>query len=192
MNCEEVHAVSRPRTGFTLVEMMITIAVAAIILAVAVPSFSRSFERQRLRGAAETMLAGVELARSESVKRNQNIRVAFNRTALCYGLRDAATTCACATAGSCTVGGVEMVGTGRDFTGISLTEVNFSNNEFFTLDPVRGMVEPPVEGRICLKSTSGYKANIQISVVGRARICSPSGAANVYNYPVCASDDCPS
>lgn len=180
------------RAGFTLVEMMITIAVAAIILAVAVPSFSRSFERQRLRGAAETLVAGIELARSEAVKRNQNIRVAFDRATWCYGLRDATTTCACNTAGSCMVGGVEMVGMGRDFSGISLTQVNFSNNEFFTLDPVRGMVEPPVEGRICLKSTSGYKANIQVSLVGRARICSPSGSANLYYYPVCTSDDCPS
>lgn len=56
--------------GFTLIELMVTIAIAAILMMVAAPSFV-SFQRNaELTGAANSLLASINAARSEGMKRN--------------------------------------------------------------------------------------------------------------------------
>jgi len=60
---------SRP-SGFTLVELMVSLAVLAILLALAVPSFQNATLGARLSGYANDLLASTQLARSEAIKRN--------------------------------------------------------------------------------------------------------------------------
>jgi type IV fimbrial biogenesis protein FimT len=57
--------------GFTLLELMSVLAVAAIILAFAVPSFREFTLNARMTSAANDFLIGLQLARSEAVKRQQ-------------------------------------------------------------------------------------------------------------------------
>jgi type IV fimbrial biogenesis protein FimT len=59
--------VSRTR-GFTLVELMITIAVAAILLAVGLPGFQSAMRSNRLAAANNELMAAVALARSEAMR----------------------------------------------------------------------------------------------------------------------------
>lgn len=61
--------------GFTLVETMITVAVAAILLTLAVPSMQDFITRNRMTTEVNTMVASFYLARSEAVKRLQNVKV---------------------------------------------------------------------------------------------------------------------
>lgn len=56
--------------GFTLVELMITIAVAAILLATATPSFTSLIQNHRLVAQHNDFVANLNLARSEAVKRS--------------------------------------------------------------------------------------------------------------------------
>lgn len=56
--------------GFTLVELMVTIAVIAIIATVVVPVYQGWRERIRIRGAAENTYSMLQYARSEGVKQN--------------------------------------------------------------------------------------------------------------------------
>ena len=53
--------------GVTMIELMITIAIVAILAAIALPSFSGTFERQRLRFAVETVVLDLRLARTTAV-----------------------------------------------------------------------------------------------------------------------------
>ncbi|MEH6518574.1 MAG: GspH/FimT family pseudopilin [Halioglobus sp.] len=79
--------------GFTLVELMITLIIAAILLAVAAPGFRSLIERNRLQSAGSNLYASLMLARSEALKRNQPIGV-------CKGT-------ATASAASCTTSGTD-------------------------------------------------------------------------------------
>ena len=56
--------------GFTLIELMVTIAIAAILMVVAVPSFVSFQRNSELTGAANSLLASINAARGEGMKRN--------------------------------------------------------------------------------------------------------------------------
>lgn len=61
--------------GFTLVELMVTLAVAAILLTVGVPSFRQLIISNRLTAAANDMVVAINVARSEAIKHNAAVNL---------------------------------------------------------------------------------------------------------------------
>ena len=59
--------------GFSLVELVITLAVLALILAVAAPTVGSWMGNARIRNVADTLQNGLQIARGEAVRRNQNM-----------------------------------------------------------------------------------------------------------------------
>lgn len=57
--------------GFSLLELMITITVAAILLAIAVPSFRDAIHRNEVSAASNNLLASLAYARTEAIDRGQ-------------------------------------------------------------------------------------------------------------------------
>lgn len=64
--------------GFTLIELMVTVAVFAILLTLGVPSLQGFVNSGRLTNQANDILAALNLARSEAIR--QNLRVVFCRS----------------------------------------------------------------------------------------------------------------
>lgn len=60
--------------GFTLVELMVTVAVAAILIAIAVPSFSHMIASNRLNTATNEVVGALNTARLEAIKRNADVQ----------------------------------------------------------------------------------------------------------------------
>jgi len=58
--------------GFTLIELMVTLAVAAILLTVGVPSMRDLIRNNRLAGATNTFVSSLNVVRSEAVKQGRN------------------------------------------------------------------------------------------------------------------------
>ncbi|MEH6686100.1 MAG: GspH/FimT family pseudopilin [Halopseudomonas sabulinigri] len=61
--------------GFTLIELMVTIAVLAVIISLAVPSFSSIIRDNRLFSLSQELRGTLQQARSEAVKRNEVVTV---------------------------------------------------------------------------------------------------------------------
>ncbi|MBB6580082.1 type IV fimbrial biogenesis protein FimT [Comamonas odontotermitis] len=60
-------------SGFTLVELMVTVAIMAVLAALAAPSFIGLIERWRVRGAVESLQSTLYYARSEAIKRGGGV-----------------------------------------------------------------------------------------------------------------------
>jgi type IV fimbrial biogenesis protein FimT len=63
------------QTGFTLIELMVAIFVLAVLLGLSVPNFRDFLRNSRLTAAANDLLADINLARTESIKRRQIVTV---------------------------------------------------------------------------------------------------------------------
>lgn len=62
--------------GFTLIELMVTIAVLAIVLGIAVPSFQDFVRKNRLVATTNNLVSALAMARSEAIKRAARVTVA--------------------------------------------------------------------------------------------------------------------
>ena len=77
----------RPLRGFTLIELMVVVALIAITLSFAVPSFQGFLDRARTDAAAAELAGLLSLARSEAIRRNAPVTI-------CRATAANSTTCA--------------------------------------------------------------------------------------------------
>lgn len=66
--------------GVSLIELVIGLAIFAILLGLAVPSFSEWVRNARLRSTAESLRADLQMARAEAIRRNAQTRLQFVTT----------------------------------------------------------------------------------------------------------------
>lgn len=72
--------------GFTLIELMFTLAVAAILLSLAAPSFRDTIKNTRLVTEVNNLASGLSFARSEAIKRGLFVTLCkSNDNATCSG-----------------------------------------------------------------------------------------------------------
>jgi len=76
------HAAER---GMTIIELMIGLAIVALVLFVAVPAFTIFLQNQQIKNAAQTVMTGLSSARAEAIRQNRAVRFQFvsNLTAGC-------------------------------------------------------------------------------------------------------------
>jgi type IV fimbrial biogenesis protein FimT len=190
-----------PQRGFTIVELMITVAVLAILLAFAVPSMTDFYDRKRLISQTEAISNLIQLARSEAIKHSadtdpKTITLTVKPAAPWFvGLSNTGTT-ACDNAGTpCTINqaGTEItrVVTATECTGCTMTIAEDTAAGTAVTTPVamvfdlRGMVTSATthDYFFTLHSPKGKQLSMFVSKIGRLSICSPAGT--VANYPTC-------
>jgi type IV fimbrial biogenesis protein FimT len=67
-------------TGFTLVELLLVLAVVGLMTAIALPAMRMHLANADIRGVAEEMRSGLELARTEAIRRNTSVQFQRNGT----------------------------------------------------------------------------------------------------------------
>lgn len=60
--------------GVTMIEVMVTLTLAALLMALGAPSFSTWLQNSRIRNTAESIMAGLQYAKSEAAARNALVR----------------------------------------------------------------------------------------------------------------------
>lgn len=185
-------------SGFTLVELIVTVAVLAVLLAAAGPSFADFFERYRLRSAVDDTLTLFAQARQAAVEADRDVTVTFvgSGATWCAGakqkdepaagalLTSAADPCDCnAAPGACVVGGDALLVNDAS-RGVTLTGV-FDGQ--FTYDSKNGTLADlgaaPTVG--FLSSTERYGLRVAVSPLGQARACVISGKRPIPGYQSC-------
>lgn len=173
--------------GFTLIELMITVAVLALILAISVPSFSGVLERRQLQGAGEKLFADFMLAKTEAIKRNSNVTVSFkiNSPNWCYGLVLGNASCDCAAA-DCVIDGVTYVTSQEDFDRVTVLagESALAAEGAIvstTFSPLRGAPDASGDLEFSVSSGANLGVNLPSTAVGKISICSDGG----FNFDPC-------
>lgn len=70
--------IDRASGGFTLIELVVTLAVAAVLITVGIPGFSTFMANQKTRSASQALFSDLLYARSEAIKRNESVTVTRN------------------------------------------------------------------------------------------------------------------
>ena len=190
--------VHRKRKGFTLIEMMVSVAVIIILTMIAIPSFQTLRQRSATRSAANPAQALWNQARFEAAKRNTYVKFALRsqvvsgKTEYCLGAATTtdpadATGCNCfattyAAATSCNV--AQYPKDQADWKGVTVTGTTNSALGVVVLDPKRVFLTDGSSGNaggIRFTSPSGpdvYKINLRVDATGRAVQCEPTDATD--------------
>jgi len=183
--------------GFTLIELMITIVIVAIGVALAVPAWNEFTEKRQIVAATEDVASFIEFARHEAVKRNQPVFVQWNTTGghssdWCIGLSLAPqnTPCNCTVtdptnAAFCSVDGVPYRMTQTDYVAMGFEFMHMNPvNGSFGFDPIRGITTSVSDAEVTdgdwlmyLHSNEGsgstrlWALEISLNATGRTSIC---------------------
>lgn len=165
--------------GLTLMELMVTVAILAILVALAVPSFNSFLAKGRLSGAAEVLAQDLQLARSEALRRNDAVTISFSSgAAWCYGSVAGATACTCTPTNTCTLRRVDNT----DYSGVTMTAVSFGSPAatFTAFMPRQGLAN---DGTVEFTHASAGTLRVSLGTAGQVRICSTSGGLG--HHPAC-------
>lgn len=178
--------------GLTLVELLVTMTVAAILYSIAPPLLAGFLEASRISGAADLIVAQLQYARTEAIQQSAPMLVTYsmkNTVNWRMGIHDETQcdpslsdptqpeACTIPSSGSRAL----TVLDGTQFHGITAS----ANRSATRFDPISGTTLG-TNVTISLRSPGGKEIKVIVSNVGRVRTCSPTtSAAKVAGYPPC-------
>lgn len=180
--------------GFSIIELMMSVVLLAIAMALAVPSYREMIEKRQLTYGAEQLMAFVNSAQSESIKQNRVLTISYSRTAAddwCAGAVLGATACDCnqtntAAADYCQINSVPWIIDHTHAGDHDLVQA-MTGDGAYSFDPVRGLMTDLDDSLVVqMRSDSdAYRLRLTVSNTGQVTLCSEDSSHKVPDYPVC-------
>jgi len=192
--------------GFTLIELMVTIVVLAVLVGLAIPSFRDFVVKSRLRGATDDIVNLLRTAHGSAVKLQRDVNVSVQASTWCAGavaaadpgavgdVVPAAAACDCAASTvTCKVAAQNSLVSAGSYSGVSLSTntSNAINNAQggITFNSKYGALllgSLPTNPMITLSAgNNAFSTQISISQLGETYVCRPSSSKFISGYPSC-------
>jgi type IV fimbrial biogenesis protein FimT len=168
--------------GFTIIELVVVIAITAIMASLVAPSFKSYLARKRVEGTMSELATDLQYARSEAVSRNAAVRVTLG--ANCYVIHTSVGTTSC-TQTTKTIGtGATEIKTVQLLTGAAVSLSGDSSLNYIEFDPVRGIATFSTGGTSGTVSVTSGDNTAQlkacVTTVGRVYVYTTTSMAG-YN-----------
>ena len=197
----------RARRGFTLIELIVTITLLGVLVALSLPSFTAWIRNSQVRTVAEALQTGIRTAQAEAVRRNRQVVLSFtdatpalNATAVAGGknwsLQSVAQFGEASTDATRYIGGGALADVASnvvigDHAGSGISAICFNSNGRLVTN-----TSPGVTGASCTAAVTSFDVShtssdrplrVIVQIGGQLRMCDPKRPALSATTP----DGCP-
>lgn len=145
--------------GFTMIELMVIIAIVGILAAIGAPSLSESLARRSLEGVANELSADLQYTKSQAVSANTTVSMVTSAH------------------------GYTVSNSGTTFKTIALdSKITLTSPLTVSFEPYRDFADAATSITLTHTGTSA-QLRVMADVMGRIQMCSPS--SSLGGYPAC-------
>ncbi|MBE9610442.1 GspH/FimT family pseudopilin [Chitinilyticum piscinae] len=175
------------QTGFTLIELMLVVALIGIILAIAVPNFTEWYQRKKLEGIANDFAALIQNARIEAVRRNSSTFLITTRSNdSSWSLRAVTSTTCAEGSASCELSRITpalypeylLTSLSSDFAA-GATEIN-------PVDSLFKFSSGATAAQTVVFGFASYRLQVKVTSTGLTSICTPASTPTMPGYSTCS------
>jgi type IV fimbrial biogenesis protein FimT len=175
------------RRGFTLVEMLVVVAIVVVLLAVAGPSFLDFIVRQRVQAAASELVTDIQWARTEAVSRGEAVVLYLRSNAdlTCYTVQRSNNAeiplcdCRSGVGSACAMAGVELrtavLPTNRSVRYSTLSASLLNNRIEFGAANMT-VLTSNANFQVDVIGTPAGRLRVLVNRSGRPTMCTPDGS----------------
>ena len=146
----------RKNSGFTMIELLVIVAIVGILAAVAVPSFTESMAKRSLEGVANELNADLQYAKSQAASVNVNVSMVTSAN------------------------GYRVSSTSAILKNIALdSKITLTSPLTVSFEPYRGFATTAIAITLTHSQTSA-QLQVKVDAQGRIQMCSPSGSFGGY------------
>jgi type IV fimbrial biogenesis protein FimT len=183
------------QSGVTLVELMISLSIVAILLTLSAPSFSGFIAKRQITGSTNLIGAYFENVKMEAAKRNRFVTITYKEDGgdWCFGAElGEHQKCDCLAAAETTdckldTGGNPITLSNTSDPGFAnlLITIDLSNDDHFDINPVRGTISHTEKVDIEITDQNqDFQVNITVTPTGRVSKCTSSDH-RLNGFPTC-------